>query len=187
MSFVRFGAVLVVAASLCACATVTRGTREKFYVNSTPSEAEVEMSNGLRCRTPCKLKVARKSDFVVRVMKPGYEPAEVRVQGKVKGGGAAGGMLGNALLGGLIGLGVDASTGAMLDLRPNPVEVTLVPVGSAGAAPAAADAAPAAVQAPADAPAPAAGAAADAPPPAPPAQSELPAPPAQPAPPAPKF
>jgi len=186
MSILRFGAVLMVAASLCACATITRGTRQKFYVNSTPSEAEVEMSNGLRCRTPCKLKVARKSDFTVRIIKPGYEPAEVHVQGKVKGGGAAGGMLGNALLGGLVGLGVDASTGAMLNLRPNPVEVTLVPIGSA-AAPAAADgAAPAQAAAPADAAAASAGAASDAAPPAPPAQSAPPAPPAEPAPPAPK-
>lgn len=133
---------MLAAASLSACATITRGTSQKFYVNSQPSGAEVEMSNGLRCRTPCKLKVKRKSDFTVRVLKEGFQPAEVRVQGKVKGGGAAGGVVGNALLGGLIGLGVDASSGAMLDLRPNPVDVTLVPIGT----PAAADA----VQAPAE-------------------------------------
>lgn len=35
------------------------------------------------------------------------------------------GMAGNVIFGGLIGIGVDASTGAMRDLAPNPIEVTL--------------------------------------------------------------
>ena len=160
MSLLRAGAVILAVASLSACASITRGTKQQFYVNSDPSGAEVEMSNGLRCRTPCKLKVGRKSDFVVRVIKDGYQPAEVHVQGKVKGGGAAGGLAGNALLGGVIGLGIDASTGAMLNLRPNPVTVTLVPVGSepAAASGATSDAGPAATVAmpatPADTPVP---------------------------------
>jgi hypothetical protein len=34
-------------------------------------------------------------------------------------------MAGNVLVGGLIGAGVDVATGAMLDLSPNPVNVTL--------------------------------------------------------------
>ncbi|MEL7487392.1 MAG: hypothetical protein AAGJ87_09290, partial [Pseudomonadota bacterium] len=34
---------------------------------------------------------------------------------------------GNVLAGGLIGIGVDAGTGANLDLRPNPMTATLAP------------------------------------------------------------
>lgn len=130
-SYLRLGVAVLAASSLGACATITRGSQQKFAVISEPEGAAVEMSNGLRCTTPCKMKVNRKSDFVVKVMKDGFEPAEVRVQGKVKGGGVAGGILGNALLGGIIGAGVDASTGAMLDLKPNPVQVTLVPISQA--------------------------------------------------------
>jgi hypothetical protein len=37
-------------------------------------------------------------------------------------------MAGNALVGGIIGLGVDAGTGAYNSLYPNPVSVHLVPV-----------------------------------------------------------
>lgn len=129
--YLRLGAALMAVSALSACATITRGTKEKFYVNSDPDGADVEMSNGLRCHTPCKLKVDRKSDMTVRVMKAGFQPAEVHVQGKVKAGGVAGGVVGNALLGGLIGLGVDSSTGAMLDLKPNPVSVKLVPLAEA--------------------------------------------------------
>ena len=35
------------------------------------------------------------------------------------------GLAGNVLLGGVIGLGVDAATGAAFDLVPNPLKVTL--------------------------------------------------------------
>lgn len=34
-------------------------------------------------------------------------------------------MAGNVLIGGLIGVGIDAGTGAMKDLRPNPLVVRL--------------------------------------------------------------
>ena len=43
-------------------------------------------------------------------------------------------MAGNLFLGGIIGAGVDASTGAMNDLVPNPIEVVLVPLGGPAAA-----------------------------------------------------
>ncbi|MGO3927394.1 translation initiation factor 2, partial [Rhodopseudomonas pseudopalustris] len=35
---------------------------------------------------------------------------------------------GNLLLGGVVGMGVDAATGAAMDHHPNPVVVTLQPV-----------------------------------------------------------
>lgn len=35
------------------------------------------------------------------------------------------GMIGNVVFGGVIGVGVDATSGATLDLYPNPVRVTL--------------------------------------------------------------
>jgi hypothetical protein len=40
-------------------------------------------------------------------------------------GGAA--MAGNCLLGGCIGAGIDAGSGATLDLKPNPINVDLEP------------------------------------------------------------
>jgi hypothetical protein len=90
----------------------------------------------------------RKSEFVVTVSKDGYQTQEARVHGVVKGGGAAGG-LGNVVFGGIIGAGVDASNGSMMNLTPNPLKVTLVPVASAeqpAAAPAPTASAPAAAQ-----------------------------------------
>jgi hypothetical protein len=46
---------------------------------------------------------------------------------EVPGSGAAG-FAGNLLLGGLVGIGVDAATGAAQDHKPNPVIVTLQPL-----------------------------------------------------------
>jgi len=66
----------------------------------------------------------RKSEFVATLRLPGYRDATVTVTNKVAtGGGVA--MAGNVLVGGLIGAGVDAGTGAMLDLTPNPAHVDL--------------------------------------------------------------
>ncbi|MFC5385149.1 hypothetical protein ACFPLB_04115 [Aquamicrobium segne] len=47
----------------------------------------------------------------------------------MSGEGAAG-LAGNVLIGGLIGVGVDAATGATLDHYPNPAHILLVPVES---------------------------------------------------------
>jgi hypothetical protein len=111
------------------CATITRGTTEVLVVETTPSGADVDISNGLRCRTPCALEVKRKSNLVLDISKTGYEPMRVNVLSEVAGAGAAG-MAGNVVLGGLIGAGVDAATGATKRLTPNPVRITLNPTGT---------------------------------------------------------
>ncbi len=120
---VALGAAL----SLGACATVTRGTNTAWEVNSDPQGAEVHTSNGHHCAaTPCSIRMPRRSEFTATLTKEGYEPATVTVTNHVgSGGGTA--MAGNVLVGGLIGAGVDASSGAMLDLTPNPAFVELEP------------------------------------------------------------
>ena len=126
----RIGSVLAVPVLGLAggCATITRGTSEAFVIESEPPGAHVRLSTGETCRTPCTLKKKRKESFVVHIEKPGYEPVEVQVTNQVAGAGAAG-MAGNVILGGLIGAAVDAGSGAMLELVPNPVRVKLVPLG----------------------------------------------------------
>jgi hypothetical protein len=46
---------------------------------------------------------------------------------RIAAGGAAG-FAGNVLVGGVVGMAVDASTGATLEHYPNPVMLTLVPL-----------------------------------------------------------
>ena len=116
------------------CASITRGTKDTLVVNSDPSGAKVTLSNGYSGKTPCSFKVSRKGGFVVKIEKEGYETVEVQVEGQISGGGAAG-MAGNVVLGGLIGAGVDAATGATKDLKPNPIDVKLVPIKQDGISP----------------------------------------------------
>ncbi len=113
--------------SLGACATVTRGSNDAWQITSEPSGAKVETSNGhQRPATPCAIKMSRKSEFTATITKPGFKPATVTVTHKTSGAGAAG-VAGNVLVGGLIGIGVDAVTGASQDLVPNPAHVVLEP------------------------------------------------------------
>ena len=126
--------VLVVRAWLAAhlllvggCATVTRGPNDTLVVESVPSGAEVRLSTGQSGRTPTSFKIPRRTSFTVNIQKDGYEPASVNVNPQVAGAGVVG-VAGNVLIGGLIGVGVDAATGAMNDLQPNPVRVTLVAI-----------------------------------------------------------
>ena len=110
------------------CATVTRGTTESFLVESEPPGASVTSSAGWTCKTPCSVQVKRRGDFTVTLEKEGYEPAEATVTSSIDGAGSAG-MAGNVLLGGLIGAGIDAGSGAMHSHKPNPLQINLVPLG----------------------------------------------------------
>ena len=128
MRLARVAVVLCAGGSLAACATVTRGSKDAWVVNSEPSGAKVETTNGHQCAaTPCAIKMRRKSEFTATITKAGYKPATVAVTHKTANAGAAG-VAGNVLVGGVIGLGVDLATGASQDLTPNPVNIKLEPL-----------------------------------------------------------
>src|SRR5215213_10545242 len=119
-----------IAAPCVGCASVTRGTTENISISSTPAGATAEIT-GLdiptACVTPCVVQAKRNADITVTVNKEGYEPQIIPLTKEIPGTGAAG-FAGNVLLGGLVGMGVDAATGAAMDHKPNPVIVTLQPI-----------------------------------------------------------
>jgi hypothetical protein len=138
--------IIAFAASSAACATITRGTKEDWAVQTDPAGATVKTDHGYSCSpTPCTMKLPRKNKFEVTVTKAGYKPYSAHITTGISGKGTAG-LVGNAVVGGIIGIGVDAASGATMDLRPNPLVVTLEPEGQAvaNADPAAEAAAPAA-------------------------------------------
>ena len=128
--------ILTFGLTLSGCATVVRGTTESVAFDSQPAGAEVRLSTGPACTTPCALVVKRNEEFIATFTKPGFRAQQVEVKTQLTGGGAAAGA-GNILAGGVIGIGVDAATGATLDHTPNPVQVTLVPERAPAPAPAA--------------------------------------------------
>lgn len=123
--------MLGAAMALGACATVTKGTDDTVKFESTPPGANVsfkEVSGRINqegCVTPCTLELNRKYTYSVEVAKEGYQTYVQLLEPKLSGDGTAG-MAGNILLGGVIGAAVDASTGAMNDLKPNPMIANLV-------------------------------------------------------------
>lgn len=118
---------------LSACATVTRGTTNQIQILSEPSGASVRTSLNQTCTTPCTLTVGRKDEFSATISMPGFREQVVDIKTRVAGAGAAG-FVGNVVVGGIIGMGADAVTGATLEHYPNPVEVKLERAG-AGAPP----------------------------------------------------
>ncbi len=81
--------------------------------------------------------VSRKDEFTVSISKQGFEPEQIDVKTRLAGDGAAAGLVGNAILGGVVGMAADAASGATLEHFPNPLKVVLYPVGKrpAGASP----------------------------------------------------
>ena len=139
---VRALALAGLALSLPACATMTRGTTQVVTVQSTPPGAHVRTSSGFECAaTPCDFRMPRKTGFTATFDLDGYVTQTQEVRSGMAGGGAAG-MAGNLLVGGIIGGVVDASSGAMNDLTPNPVIATLLTPAQHAAAEAAKSSAP---------------------------------------------
>ncbi len=124
------------AMALGGCATITRGTTDQVQIRSTPDGARATTSMAQSCVTPCTLTVGRKDEFTVHYEKDGFTPQDVDVKTQIAGAGAgAAGFAGNILLGGVVGMGADAATGATLKHVPNPVNVYLAPVRPQAASP----------------------------------------------------
>lgn len=97
------------------------------------SDVKTPVENGPACVTPCVAEVKRNQALIVTFSKAGYEPQTVKLGVQVSGGGAAG-VAGNVLVGGGVGMLVDAGTGAGMDHHPNPLKVTLQPIRQAAPA-----------------------------------------------------
>jgi len=145
----RFSACVLAGLLVTGCATVTRGTNQAWTVETTPGGAAITTTNGFQCEaTPCTFRMPRRSEFDVTITKPGYRTVTTHVTNQVSGAGAAG-MAGNVIVGGVIGGVVDVASGAMLEIRPNPLQVTLEPVEPEAVTAEAPGAATSAVQTPA--------------------------------------
>lgn len=105
--------LLLLAAALAGCGTVAAGTSQAVAVSTDPPGAACEMRRegelvGAVAGTPGSAEVSKSMrDLVVRCERPGSLPAERTVRATF---GAA--TLGNLILGGGVGLLVDAATGA---------------------------------------------------------------------------
>lgn len=110
------------------CASIVHQTTQQVPVKSDPPGAAItvacgDVANDPKLVTPATVTVHRKPDScVIRLTKDGYQPSETSLTKSVSGWYA-----GNILLGGIIGLIVDAANGAMWNRAPHEVDVKLQP------------------------------------------------------------
>lgn len=123
----RLMAVIALGFTASACATVVGGTTQDVLVESQPPGAECKIDRsgttiGFIKQTPGRLNVSRdKNNVIVSCTREGYEQSnEVLVSG------FTGATLGNLLLGGLVGVMVDAASGAN-NKYPDRVLIVLTP------------------------------------------------------------
>ena len=106
--------------SLIGCASIMTGRHQKIPVTTVPEGATVTCNNQ-SITTPGELMLLRgEGPYTVKITKAGYWDETVILKKTMSGATA-----GNALLGGLIGVGVDAVTGAMFKLVPEEINVAL--------------------------------------------------------------
>ena len=105
------------------CATITRGSTQDVSISSTPAGASVFVDGEHKGITPTTVKMKRSNDHTVQISMEGHETITVQVKSSL---GSA--YVGNILCGGLIGLGVDALSGASYDLAPADIQAILPPI-----------------------------------------------------------
>lgn len=110
------------------CASITCGPNQRVPVSTNPTGATVEVDGEGSYKTPTTLKLRRKTDHNLIFTKEGYETKHVLLMHVISGA-----VAGNILLGGLIGWGVDAMTGAQFKLVPESVHVEMQRLSNAAA------------------------------------------------------
>lgn len=119
----KLSAALFLGISLSAtsCATILTGTKDSITFNSTPEGAKVMHKGMEKCTTPCTAEIPRSlSRQMVTLQKEGFNNKEVKL---TKTFNAV--SLVNILLGGVIGVGIDAATGSLTKYSPNAYKIEL--------------------------------------------------------------
>jgi hypothetical protein len=129
---------------LSACASIIKGSTASIGVTSPPVTGAIctlsSSQGSWQITTPGSVTVERsKSDIQITCKKDGYQEAYAIIPSNFEGW-----TVGNLIFGGIVGVGVDAATGAMNDY-PNAFQVPMTPLTSVNSAPIAPPAPPVAV------------------------------------------
>jgi hypothetical protein len=119
--------IITVAFSMSGCATIMTGPTQKIPISSNPSGATVQVDGQTTFVTPATVTLERKNDHILVFTKEGYNQQTVTLLHVISGA-----VCGNIILGGLIGWGVDAMTGAQFKLVPTTVHVEMQKASSEG-------------------------------------------------------
>jgi hypothetical protein len=112
--------VFSVVALACGCATIVKGTKQDIKLNSDPPGATAVIDRDIAVKTPATVKLSRKEVHTVVFTLEGYESKTVYLNQAMEPW-----VWGNVVLGGIIGLLVDVSSGAANRLTPQEINVPL--------------------------------------------------------------
>ena len=121
--------VVGTALEMSGCATLIHGTMQTVEIVTTPAGATATiLPEGSVVTTPGTVELERKKAHTVFVELDGYCREVVYIDRITSNA-----IHGNILIGGMIGLSIDASNGAAYTLTPDAFNITLRPVVPAGA------------------------------------------------------
>lgn len=120
-------AVCLLLVTLMGCGAILQGTRQTIQANSAPSGAKIAVfPTNEEYTTPASMSLERKNNYVLTFSKEGYTPAKFNIQKKLSGGM----LVLDVLFTGLLGVIVDAATGAWYNLSPEVATVSLERFGA---------------------------------------------------------
>ncbi len=119
-------ALLFIVLASSGCAALFASKRAHVAMQSTPSEAEVWVDGNRMGVTPVTLELSKKKSHTVTFKRDGYQDITYAIDTKVGAG-----WIILDVLGGLIPVIVDASTGSWKSLNTGTVNQTLTPMSQA--------------------------------------------------------
>ena len=102
---------------LTSCGAIINGSHQDVMINANVQGATVNVDGQQMGQTPLKTDLSRSSSHLVQVSAPGYETATVQVERD-----ASWWLLGSAVCGGLIGIGIDFVNGGAWELDAGDVK-----------------------------------------------------------------
>jgi hypothetical protein len=128
-------ALMAAALHLAGCATMLEGTGQSVAITTDPAGAQCSIDRagqrvGQVTSTPGSIRLDKgKNDLSVTCVREGYQPATITQSPKFQGT-----TFGNILIGGVVGVVVDAASGANF-AYPDEIKLTLAGVGTAAGVP----------------------------------------------------
>ena len=116
--------LLCFVAVITGCATIMHGPRQDVGISSSPAGAMVTIDGVTYGKTPVITNLKRNDNHIVKIELAGYEPYETTLTKKLDGW-----VWGNIVIGGLIGLAIDAISGSINRLTPEEIQATLAKNG----------------------------------------------------------
>lgn len=108
---------------LSSCCSIVNGRHDEIAIRSSVPGSSVFVDGVEKAKTPCTVDVKRTSSHSIEIKQDGYHTYQLETNTF-----GSWWLLGNVVVGGLIGLFVDICTGAWADVTPDEIDATLTPL-----------------------------------------------------------